>query len=65
MRGSGFIRGGSQTGVRLSPSRLMRLTVLRTYLWLAGNEGMEQKMEVTIMGYIGLGFRRNGKENVN
>ena len=33
--------------------------------WLAGNEGMEKNMETTIMGYIGLGFRRNGKANGN
>ena len=26
---------------------------LGAYLWLAGNEGMEKKMETTIMGYIG------------
>ena len=25
-----------------------------SYLWLAGNEGMEQKMETTIMGFIGI-----------
>ena len=23
-----------------------------SYLWLAGNEGMEKKMETTIIGYI-------------
>ena len=33
-------------------------------LWLAGNEGMEKKVETTIMGYIGIGFR-NGKEKGN
>ena len=26
---------------------------LPTYLWLAGNEGMENIMETTVMGYIG------------
>ena len=28
-----------------------------TYLWLAGNEGMEKKMETTIMGYVGTSIR--------
>ena len=32
------------------------------YLWLTRNEGVEQNMGTTIMG---LGFRRNGKENGN
>ena len=27
------------------------------YLWLAGNEGLETKMETTIMGYIGTSIR--------
>ena len=27
------------------------------YLWLAGNEVMEKKMETTIMGYIGTTIR--------
>ena len=31
-----------------------------SYLWLAGNEGMEKKIET---GILGLGFRRNGKDN--
>ena len=31
-----------------------------SYLWLAGNEGMEKKIET---GIRGLGFRRNGKDN--
>ena len=26
---------------------------LPTYLWLAGNEGMEKIMETTAMGYLG------------
>ena len=41
-------------------------------LWLAANEGMEKKMETTILGYIGtiivyvLGlYWDNGKENGN
>ena len=33
-----------------------------TYLWVAGNEGMEKNMETTTMG---VGFRRNGKESGN
>ena len=37
----------------------------KAYLWLAGSEGMEAKMETTVMGYIGLGLRRNGKEGGN
>ena len=28
-------------------------------LWLAGNEGMEKKMETTIIVYTSLGFKRN------
>ena len=28
-----------------------------TYPWLAGNEGMEKKMETIIMGYIGITTR--------
>ena len=39
-----------------------KLGVCRGYLWLAGNEGTEKKLETTIMG---LGFRRNGKEHGN
>ena len=27
------------------------------YFWLAGKQGMEKKMETTIRGNIGLGFR--------
>ena len=30
-----------------------RLPEPQTGLWLAGNEGMEKKMEAIIMGYIG------------
>ena len=26
----------------------------QTCLWLAGNEGMEKKLETTIMGYLGM-----------
>ena len=37
---------------------------VHTYLWVAGNEGMEKNME-TIIIRIGLGFRKNGKENGN
>ena len=33
------------------------LQLLLTFLWLAGNEGMEKKMETTIMGYIGTTIR--------
>ena len=29
-------------------------------LWLAGNDGMEKKMETAIIVYTSLGFRRNG-----
>ena len=41
-----------------------------TGLWLVGDEGVEEKRETTMLGYLGLmahgsGFRRNGKENGN
>ena len=39
--------------------------MLSTYLRLAGDEGMEKNMETTIMGYIGLGFRRDENGNGN
>ena len=29
------------------------VTILITGLWLAGKAGMEKKMEITIMGYMG------------
>ena len=28
-------------------------------LWLAGNEGVKQKMEITIIGYVGTTIRRH------
>ena len=32
---------------------LMETGVYRGYLWLAGNEGMEKKMETIILGFVG------------
>ena len=29
-----------------------RCVGFRAYLWLAGNEGMEKNMEISIMGYV-------------
>ena len=50
IKGSRFINGGSGLFFREGSSPL-------TYLWLAGNEGREKKMETTIMGYIGTTVR--------
>ena len=35
----------------------MRMALKSTGLWLAGNQGLDKKMETTIMGYIGISIR--------
>ena len=41
----------SMNALGLNPIQALGLPT-STYIWLAGNEGMEKKMEATIMGFI-------------
>ena len=40
-----------------APSVLGRRALALAYVWLAGNDGMEKKMETSIMDYLGITMR--------
>ena len=62
---------GNIVGIYLPGSLYPVIFLLQTGLLLAGNGGMEKKMETTVLVYIllfkvyGSAFRRNGKEHGN
>ena len=54
-----YLRGGLCIGIIdiMNGTHSSTLAEAPAGLWLPGNEGMEKKMEITIMGYMGTTIR--------